>query len=147
MHFCFFVQVISKGNILFKNAILEDFKSSFEYTPPIKGQLLQPSISERDEDTESVDKTEFFNIYSPQGPPGWSVQNSPGAPGYRGPPAPMNPDGLRNTGTENGNTCFICSLCLQLQWTLVISTLLISNNRLSQSENLVPVSMWKSNNS
>ena len=33
-----------------------------------------------------------------------------------------------------------------VQSTLIISTSLISNNRLSQSENLVPVLTWKSNN-
>ena len=33
-----------------------------------------------------------------------------------------------------------------LQLTLVILTSLISNNRLSRSENLVPVLTWKSNN-
>ena len=33
-----------------------------------------------------------------------------------------------------------------IQSTLVISTSLISNNRLSRSENLVPVLTWKSNN-
>ena len=33
-----------------------------------------------------------------------------------------------------------------IQLTLVISTSLISNNRLSRSENLVPVLTWKSNN-
>ena len=34
-----------------------------------------------------------------------------------------------------------------MQSTLVISTTLISNNRLSRSENLVPVLTWKSKNS
>ena len=33
-----------------------------------------------------------------------------------------------------------------IQSTLIISTLFISNNCLSRSENLVPVSTWKSNN-
>ena len=35
---------------------------------------------------------------------------------------------------------------LKLQSTLVISNSVISNNRLSQGENLVPVLTWKSNN-
>ena len=34
----------------------------------------------------------------------------------------------------------------QVQLTLVISTSLISNNRLSRSENLVPAYTWKPNN-
>ena len=34
----------------------------------------------------------------------------------------------------------------KLQLTLVISTSLISNNRLSRTENLVPALTWKSNN-
>ena len=36
--------------------------------------------------------------------------------------------------------------CIQVQSTLVISTSLISNNRLSGSEILVPVLTWKSMN-
>ena len=35
---------------------------------------------------------------------------------------------------------------IKIQWTLVIWNSLISNNRLSRSENLVPVLTWKSNN-
>ena len=34
----------------------------------------------------------------------------------------------------------------KVQWILIVSTSLISNNRLSQSENLVPVLTLKSNN-
>ena len=34
---------------------------------------------------------------------------------------------------------------IKLQSTLVISTLLTSNNRLSRSENLIPILTWKSN--
>ena len=41
---------------------------------------------------------------------------------------------------------FVCTLKFHIQSTLVISTSLISNNRLCRSENLVPVWTWKSNN-
>ena len=42
---------------------------------------------------------------------------------------------------------FFYQLCkLDIQLTLVISTSLISNNRLSRSENLVPAYIWKPNN-
>ena len=43
------------------------------------------------------------------------------------------------------NMC-VSVFILHLQSALVISTLLISNNRLSRSENLIPVLTWKSNN-
>ena len=41
---------------------------------------------------------------------------------------------------------FLLRSYLDVQSTLVISTSLISNNRLSRCENLVPVLTWKSNN-
>ena len=41
---------------------------------------------------------------------------------------------------------YVCSLPQNIQLTLVISTSLISNNRLPWSENLIPVLTWKSNN-
>ena len=49
--------------------------------------------------------------------------------------------------TENSRWEDICCLWKWLQSTLVISTSLISNNRLSRSEILVPVLTWKSKNS
>ena len=41
-----------------------------------------------------LDETEFFDISVPQGPPGWSLEAAPGAPGWGGPPAPANVDDI-----------------------------------------------------
>ena len=43
-------------------------------------------------------------------------------------------------------TILLEKLVKEIQWTLIISTSLISNNRLSGYENLLPVLTWKSNN-
>ena len=55
---------------------------------------------------------------------------------------------LRNYLSNEVPTFSISYLCEghQIQLTLVISTSLISNNRLSRSENLVPAYTWKPNN-
>ena len=53
-----------------------------------------------------------------------------------------------NTSLEPGKLCnqnILRGKYIYIQSTLVISTSLISNNRLSRSENLVPVLTWKSN--
>ena len=51
----------------------------------------------------------------------------------------------RNKYEDQSRPGLYCLLFL-LQSTLVISTSLISNNRLSQSEDLVPVLKWESKN-
>ena len=86
------IQGISKGNILFKKDVTKQFKTSAYYTPSVKGQLLRPTSSRQEEEEELLLETEFFDFSAPRGPPGWSEDGSPGAPGWRGPPAPMNVD-------------------------------------------------------
>ena len=45
----------------------------------------------------------------------------------------------------NMHNIHFCGEIRTIQLTLVISTLLISNTRLTRSENLIPVLTWKSN--
>ena len=72
---------------MFTTDISQKLKTSTKYTPSIKGRLLTPSTSLASTDEETDDHTELFDLYAPQGPPGWSTDGSPGAPGSRGPPA------------------------------------------------------------
>ena len=52
---------------------------------------------------------------------------------------------LKRHLSQQFSTVCINDKCIHLQSTLVISTSLISNNRLSRSENLIPVLTWKYN--
>lgn len=96
-----YYQVISKGNILFKNDIMEAFMQSSPYTPSIKGQLLQGSQGQAGDTEELLGKTEFFDISAPHGPPGWSLGAAPGPPGWSDPPAPSNMGDGDQTGGED----------------------------------------------
>ena len=76
-----------------KEAIAKSFQQSTNFSPQLKGQLLQGSINQPIGEEEGLHaQTEFFDISAPQGPPGWSLESAPGAPGWGGPPAPASVD-------------------------------------------------------
>ena len=89
---------------MLKTDISNQLKASTVYTRSIKGQLLTPSTSISSTDEKKTDDhTELFDLYAPQGPPGWSSDGSPGAPGARGPPASKKKDnGPRGPMFNNG---------------------------------------------